>query len=128
MSDFVDKIQSTIGDLRKGVKRRLASDHHREASKYLEQGRKKYNAEKYKEALKLFDAAVDLDSHYPLAQYYLGLALYKTDASDAALRAWNRVLEIDKDGDVALKANKKIEQHKRRTGRSVESLKNRLKG
>lgn len=128
MSDFGDKIQSAFDGLRRGVKRRFASDSHREASNYLEQGRKKYNDKQYKEALKFFQAAVNADGHYPLAQYYLGLALYKTEDSEGAIRAWNRVIVLDKDSDIALKANKKLEQHARRSGRTIEALKSKLKG
>ena len=128
MSDFGEKIQSVFGGLRKNVKRRLATDDHRDASRCLELGRKKYNEKKYKEALKLFEEAVDADGTYPLAHYYLGLALYKRDDSEGAIRAWNRVLMLDKDCDVALKANKKLEQHARRAGRTIEALKDRLKG
>ena len=128
MSDFGDKLQSAFGELRRNVKRRFATDSHREASNYLEQGRKKYNDKKYKEALKLFQAAVDADGHYALAQYYLGLALYKTNDSEAAIRAWNRVIVLETDSDLALKANNKLEQHARRAGKTIEALKNRLKG
>lgn len=127
MSDLGDQIQAFVGGLRKKVRRNMATEDHRDASRYLEIGRKKYNEKKYKDAEKCFQKAVDADSHYALAHYYLGLVLYKRDDSEGAVRRWTRAITLDKNSDVALKANAKLEQHKSRANKSIEELRGRIK-
>lgn len=128
MEELGKKIQSTYEDMRKKLKRKMSTASHKDASRYLEIGRKKYNAKKYDEAEKCFQKAVNADGQYALAHYYLGLVLYKRDDSEAALRAWNRTIVLDKHSEIAGKANRKIEQHQRKANQSIEHLKDRLKG
>ncbi len=127
MSDLGDQIQSFVGGLCKKVRRSMATEDHRDASRYLEVGRKKFNEKKYKEAEKYFQKAVEADSHYALAQYYLGLVLYKRDDSAGAVRRWTRAITLDKHSEVALKANAKLEQHKHRANKSIDELRSRIK-
>ena len=127
MSEFTDKIKSTLGKVRKGAKRRLASTDHKEASQYLEKGRQKYNHQDYKIAAKFFQKAVNSDHEYAMAHYYLGLAKYKLDDSQAALREWNITINLDSGSKYAVKADQKVEQHKRRAKKSINQLEERIK-
>lgn len=127
MSDFNKKIQSVLGKAKKSVKRSMATNNHREASKLLEQGRKKYNNKHYESAEKYFQRAVDADGHYALAYYMLGLTKYRRDESEGAVRAWNRCISLDKTSSAAGKAYAKLEAHQKKTGQSITELEERMK-
>jgi tetratricopeptide (TPR) repeat protein len=128
MNDFSKKVRSALGKAKKGVKRSMATDSHREASKYLEQGRKKYNDKHYESAEKYFQRAVDADGQYALAHYMLGLVMYRRDESEGAIRSWNRCIALDRTSKTAAKAYAKLEAHQKKTGQSIAELEDRLKG
>lgn len=127
MSDFGDRIRAALEKVRVETKRKLATTTHKEASQFLEKGRKKYNDQEYKHALKFFEKAVDADNDYVMAHYYLGLAKYKLNDSEGALRAWHNTIALDKESKYAIKADAKITQHKNRAKRSINQLEDRLK-
>jgi len=127
MADITDRIKSALGKVRKRAKRNMATTAHKEASQFLEKGRKKYNSKDYKLAAKFFQKAVDADTRYAMAHYYLGLARYKLNDSAGAHRSWETTIELDSGSDAAIKADKKLEQHKKRTNRSVNQLEDRIK-
>ena len=126
-SEFTDKIKNTLGKIRKDAKRKIAAPNHKEASQFLEKGRKKYNKKDYKIAEKFFQKAVDSDRGYPMAHYYLGLAKYKLDDSRGALREWEITINLDTTSKYAIKADAKIGEHKQRANQSVNQLEERLK-
>ena len=125
--EITDRIKSALGKVRKEARHKLASSEHRDASQYLEKGRKKYNKKDYKTADKFFTKAVQADSQYAMAHYFLGLSQYKLKDSDAAMRSWNAAINLDPGSKYAIKADEKIQLHKARTNRSVDHLEDRLK-
>ncbi|HIA46887.1 MAG TPA: hypothetical protein EYN96_02655 [Candidatus Hydrogenedentes bacterium] len=127
MADFTDRIKSALGKVRKEAKHKMASSGHKEASQYLEKGRKKYNSKDYKVAGKFFQKAVDADIQYAMAHYYLGLAKYKLNDSEGAIRSWNATIDLGSGSEAAVKADKKLEHHEQRTNRSVNQLQERIK-
>ena len=122
MADFTDRIKSALGKVRKEAKHKMASSGHKEASQYLKKGRKKYNV-----AGKFFQKAVDADIQYAMAHYYLGLAKYKLNDSEGAIRSWNATIDLGSGSEAAVKADKKLEHHEQRTNRSVNQLQERIK-
>lgn len=127
MSTFTDKIKTALGKVRKDAKRKMATPNHKEASQFLEKGRQKYNHTDYKIAAKFFQKAVDSDHEYAMAHYYLGLAKYKLDDSQSALREWEITISLDSVSKYATKADQRIEQHKQRANKSISQLEERIK-
>jgi len=94
-------------------KRRLAArgidaDDHKQASDYLEKGRRYYNAKRYERAEHCFLKAIKYDAGYPLAYYYLGLSQLKMENNESAFKSWKRVIQLDPGSEAAAKAERKI--------------------
>lgn len=131
----IDTWRGKIYDLSARVTRRLIPDlvptaergRHKEAVAILEKGRKAYNAKNYSRAEEYFRQAILTDESYSKAHYYLGLALYKLNDSQGAVRAWTRATEVDPGGSMGLKAERKLSYAKRGVNRTIEELKNRVK-
>jgi len=98
---------------------------HKEAVAILEKGRKVYNAKNYSRAEEIFRQAVLTDESYSKAHYFLGLALYKQNDSQAAVRSWTRATEVDPTGSMGLKAARKLNYVKRGLSRTIDELQNR---
>ena len=104
-----------------------SSSTHREASGYLEQGRRSYNSKDYAAAEESFRDAILTDSKYSLAHYYLGLCLYKLDKSGEAIKSWQRAIEVGPGSDAAYKADRKINYAKCKVNKAISDLENRMK-
>lgn len=128
MATIKNRIQSALGKVRKEAKHKLATPQHREASHLLEKGRKKYNARDFLTAKQLFQKAVDTDHQYAMAYYYLGLAKHKLNEPNEALKCWDLAVRIDPGSKAAIKADEKIEAHKKKVAKSVSQLESRVKG
>ncbi len=100
---------------------------HREAVATLERGRKIYNAKNYPRAEELFRKAILEDESYAKAHYYLGLALYKQNDSQGAVRAWTRATQVDPAGSMGLKAARKLNYVQKGLSRTVSELESRVK-
>ena len=50
---------------------------------------------KYDEAIKAFDKAIEINPQYSLAWYNKGRALYKLNKFDEAIKAYDKAIEID---------------------------------
>ena len=105
-----------------------ASEQHKEAALHLKHGRERYNAKNYSAALEEFRRAVELDTEYALAHYYVGLAAYKLNDSQSAERAWTRAEELGPTSDTGLKARSKLELVKRQATNVVKELEQRVRG
>ncbi len=105
-----------------------ATEQHKEAALHLKQGRESYNAKNYSGALEEFRRAVDLDTEYALAHYYVGLAAYKLNDSQTAERAWLRTQELGPTSDTGQKARNKLELVKRQATNVVKELEQRVRG
>ena len=108
-------------------RRRLASrgvdaDDHKQASDYLEKGRRYYNEKRYERAEHYFLKAIGYDAGYPLAHYYLGLSYYKLENTELALKSWKRVIQIAPDSEAAAKADRKIGTIRGKMTRVIEKL------
>jgi Tfp pilus assembly protein PilF len=101
---------------------------HKQASRYLEQGRKYYNSKQYSRAEQYFSKATEWDPHYALAFYYRGLAAIKLNDSDAANRYWQRAIDVDPKSDAAAKAERKLSYIQRHIRRVTSELEDRQKG
>jgi tetratricopeptide (TPR) repeat protein len=119
-------IGNTVDAVRPGGK--TAKSHHREASSYLEQGRRLYNKKDYAGAEELFRQAAHADTRYPLAHYYLGLCLYKRDEAEDALKAWQRAIDVGPGSEAAFKADKKIEYARKKMNATIAELESRVRG
>ena len=128
MANFKERIQSALGKVRREAKHTLATPEHREASRLLEKGRKKYNAKDYLTARQFFQKAVDTDHEYAMAYYYLGLAKHKLNEPREALKCWERAILLDPGSKAAIKADEKLESNKKKIAKSVGQLENRLHG
>ena len=100
---------------------------HKQASRYLEQGRKYYNSKQYSRAEQYFSKATEWDPHYALAYYYRGLAAVKMNDSDAANRYWQRAIDVDPKSEAAAKAERKLSYIQRRIRRVADELEDRHK-
>ncbi|PCJ56864.1 MAG: hypothetical protein COA73_11435 [Candidatus Hydrogenedentota bacterium] len=122
---WIRRLTGTLEAIRPGGK--IAKTHHKEASGYLEQGRRLYNKKDYSGAEELFREAVHADTRYPLAHYYLGLCLYKRDKAEDALKAWERAIEVGPGSDAAFKADKKIEYARKKLNLTIAELESRVR-
>jgi tetratricopeptide (TPR) repeat protein len=106
---------------------RRGDDNHRDAAKSLERGRRYYNKKQYLRSEDFFRRAATADDSYALAHYYLGLALYKMDKSEEAVKAWERAIHVGPGTKAAGKADKKIEYVKKHMNRTITELKEQIK-
>jgi len=118
-------IGDTLGAVRSGGAGAKAV--HKEASGYLEQGRRLYNKKDYTAAEELFRQAAHADTRYPLAHYYLGLCLYKRDKAEDALKSWQRAIDVGPGSEAAFKADKKIEYARKKMNRTIAELESRVR-
>ena len=131
IEDWRDRIYDTgtrlarrfLPDLAPPVQR----GNHKEATLYLQRGRKAYNSKNYPRAEEFFRQAIDEDGGYAKAHYYLGLTMYKLHDSEAAIRAWKRATEVDPTGPMGFKAERKINYAKGKVDRTINELEERLK-
>lgn len=65
------------------------------ADKYFEVGEKFYSAQKYKEALKYYAAALKIDKNYILAWKKIGFCYYQLKNHNLAYKAFQKVLSIN---------------------------------
>lgn len=100
---------------------------HKHASVLLERGRKHYNRKDYEKAIEYFRKAVLADEAYVRAHYLLGLALYKRDDTEAAIRSWKRAVQIHSVDPFAMKAERKLIYVKDHTNRAVSELEERFR-
>ena len=110
-----------------GKKKSRGTHNHRLAAKALNKGRKEYNEKRYGKAEELFREATELDERYALAHYFVGLAMYKVDDADAAVRSWKRAIEVDPNSEAASKAERKIDHVRMRASEVVDYLKERVR-
>ncbi len=106
---------------------RPATGDHKEASSLLERGRKYYNRKDYEKAEDHFRNAIQADAGYCKAHYFLGLALYKRDDADAAMKAWKRALELNPSDPSAAKADRKIRYVQNHMNRAINELEDRIR-
>ena len=131
--DHIESWRNKLSDATERFTRRWLPDlagppdrgNHREAVATLERGRKAYNTKNYTRAEELFRKAVLEDESYSKAHYYLGLALYKLNDSQGAIRAWTRANEVDPVGSMGLKAARKLNYAKKGLSRTITELEGR---
>ena len=100
---------------------------HKEASALLERGRKYYNRKNYEKAEEYFRRALFADESYVRGHYFLGLALYKRDNADAAVKAWKRAVQINPSDSFASKAESKIRYVQNHMNRAINELEGRIR-
>lgn len=100
---------------------------HKEASSLLERGRKCYNRKDFVTAEEYFRRALLVDEAYVRAHYFLGLALYKRDDADGAVRAWKRAIELSPSDTFAVKAERKIQFVRNHLNRTINKLESRIR-
>lgn len=106
---------------------RLERGDRKEASSLLERGRKQYNRKNFEKAEEYFQEALLADEAYVRAHYFLGLARYKLDDAQGALRAWKRAAKLDPSDPFAAKADSKIRYVQGHLNRAVNELESRLR-
>ena len=99
----------------------------KEASSLLERGRKYYNRKNFEQAEEHFRRALLADEAYVRAHYFLGLALYKRDDAEGALRAWKRAAELNPSDPFAAKADRKIQYVQNHLNRAINELKGHIR-
>ena len=99
----------------------------KEASSLLERGRKYYNRKDFEKAEEHFRRALLADEAYIRAHYFLGLALYKRDDADGALKAWKRAAELNPSDPFAAKADRKIRYVQDHLNRAINELEGRIR-
>lgn len=100
---------------------------HKEASVLLERGRKHYNRKNYEKAEDYFRRALMADQAYVRAHYFLGLALYKRDDADAAMKAWKRAVQINRSDPFGAKADHKIRYVQNHMNRAISELEGQIR-
>lgn len=100
-----------------------------DAHKWLEAGRRAYNAKEYAKAEVYFRKALAEDPAYGWAHYYLGNTLYKLKRQGEALESWQKTVLLDPKSDSAEKARQKLdmidEQQARLNSRLVQNFQER---
>ncbi len=99
----------------------------KEASSLLERGRKYYNRKNFEKAEEHFRRALLADEAYIRAYYFLGLALYKRDDAEGALKAWKRAAELNPSDPFAAKADRKIQYVQDHLNQALNELKGRIR-
>ncbi|MBL8911205.1 MAG: tetratricopeptide repeat protein [Archangium sp.] len=69
----------------------------------IEAGTEAYDAQNFEEALARYDAAANEKPNDPVVQYNRGLALHKLNRNDEAKQAFNKALELDREGKLSSK-------------------------
>jgi len=132
ISDRFDRAKSRFEKFGKSVSRKMQSPEsearHKDARALLEKGRKRYNDRDYSAAEESFREAVHVEPRYVKAYYFLGLALYKLDDAEGAVRAWQRAVDINPRDDMAYKSERKIAYVQKRMDKTIGELEERLKG
>lgn len=71
------------------------------AKLYLIGGRKKWNEDKYQEAIELFDKAISADSENAEAHFWKGMSYDGLNQSDLAISSLDRAIALDKEYGLA---------------------------
>ena len=122
-----DLVQRAGGRLLPDLMPRLERGDHKEASALLERGRKHYNRKNFEKAEDCFRRALMADEAYARAYYFLGLALYKRDDADAAMKAWKRAAQVNPSDPFAAKADRKIRYVQNHMNRAISELEGRIR-
>lgn len=69
----------------------------------IEAGTEAYDAQNFEEALARYDAAAKEKPSDPIVEYNRGLALHKLGRNDEAKQAFNRALDLDREGKLSSK-------------------------
>ena len=123
----LDIIHRAGGGLFHDLMRPPEPGNRKEASSLLERGRKHYNRKNFEKAEDYFHRALLVDETYIRAHYFLGLALYKRDDAEGALRLWKRAVELNSADPFAMKANRKIQYVEGHLNRAINELKGRIR-
>lgn len=99
----------------------------KEASSLLERGRKCYNRKDFERAEEYFRRALLAHEAYVRAHYFLGLALYKRDDANGAVRAWKRAVELNPSDPFATKADRKIQYVQNHLNRAISKLESHIR-
>jgi tetratricopeptide (TPR) repeat protein len=102
--------------------------------KYLDTGNRYFKNAKYREAVIFYKRALQKDARFPEAYYRLGLAEMKNGQPIAAMRAFQRCVELDKDNtdaasklaEIYLAAYAKAESKPKSLLKEIEDISKRL--
>ena len=84
-----EKFKEALQDINKNFNKRYKCDWYNKGNIY-------YNLKKDQEAIKCYDEAIYLDTHYIKAWYKKGMALFELDEFDKATKCFTNVLELEK--------------------------------
>ncbi len=123
----LDIIHRAGGRFPRDLVSRSERGNRKEASSLLERGRKYYNRKNFEKAEEYFRGALEADEAYVRAHYFLGLARYKRDDAEGAIKAWKRAAKLNPSDPFAAKADRKIRYVQGHLNRAINELEGRIR-